>query len=72
MHIPTSFSEFENLRRVNDFTQFYIAKPGRIPSQKSTFGSCKTGNTFDLFISISPLPNINCVSNLHTSKSISD
>lgn len=71
IYIPKSFQPFENLRGIIDCTEFYIEKPGRISSQRSTFSSYKSRNTFKLFISISPIPHINFVSNLY-SGSISD
>jgi hypothetical protein len=62
---------FENLRGIIDCTEFYIEKPTRISSQRSTYSTYKSRNTFKLFISISPVPHINFVSNLY-SGSISD
>ena len=71
IYIPASLSGIKNLRGIIDCTEFYIEKPGRISSQRSTFSSYKSRNTFKLFISMSPVPHINFVSNLY-SGSISD
>ena len=56
---PKSLRQVENLRAIIDCTEFYIEKPFRISSQRATF------------ISISPVPHINFVSNLY-SGSMSD
>ena len=68
---PKAFREIPNLRAVIDCTEFYIETPHRLPSQRSTYSSYKSRNTFKLLISISPLAHINFVSNLY-SGSISD
>lgn len=67
IYIPASLTGFKNLRGMIDCKEFYIEKPCRISSQRSTFSNCKYTNTFKLLISISPVPHINFVS-----KSISD
>ena len=67
---PKAFRETLNLCRVH-CTEFYIETPHRLPSQRSTYSSYKSRNTFRLLISISPLVHINYVSNLY-SGSISD
>ena len=69
--LPKAFREISNLRAVTDCTEFYIETPHRLPSQRSTYSSYKSRNTFKLLISISPLVHINYVSNLY-SGSISD
>ena len=71
IHIPKAFQGFENLRGIINCTEFFIEKPFRISSQRSTFSSYKSRNTFKLLISMSPIPHINFVSNLY-SGSISD
>jgi hypothetical protein len=71
IYIPASLSGIKNLRGIIYCTEFYIEKPGRISSQRSTFSSYKSRNTFKLFISMSPVLYINFVSNLY-SRSISD
>lgn len=71
IYIPAFLSVFKNLRGIINCMEFYIEKPCRISSQRSTFSSYKSTNTFKLLISISPVPHINFVSNLY-SGSISD
>ena len=71
VYIPASLASVKNLRGIVDCTEFYIEKPCRNSSQRSTFSAYKSRNTFKLFISISPMPHINFVSNLY-SGSISD
>ena len=68
---PKSLRQVENLRAIIDCTEFYIEKAFRISSQRATYSSYKSRNTFKLFISISPVPHINFVSNLY-SGSMSD
>ena len=46
------------MRGIIDSTEFYIEKPGRNSSQRSTFSSYKSRNTFKLLISVSPIPHI--------------
>ena len=70
-YISGSLASVKNLRGIVDCTEFYIEKPCRISSQRSTFSAYKSRNPFKLFISISPVPHINFVSNLY-SESISD
>ena len=48
-----------------------MEKPSRLSSQRSTHSNYKSSNTFKLFLSMSPLPHINFVSNLF-SGNISD
>ena len=69
--LPKAFREFPHLRGIIDCTEFYIEKPSRIASQRSTYSSYKSTNTFKLFLSVSPIPHINFVSRLF-SGSISD
>lgn len=71
VHIPKAFKEISNLRGIIDCTEFYIEKPGRLASQRSTYSNYKSRNTFKVFLSISPIPHFNFVSNLY-SGSISD
>ena len=71
IRFPKAFREIPDLRAVIDCTEFYIETPNRLPSQRSTYSSYKSRNTFKLLISISPLAHINFVSNLY-SGSISD
>ncbi|CAB4016757.1 Hypothetical predicted protein [Paramuricea clavata] len=71
IQIPASLRGFAHLRRIIDCTEFYIEKPTRISSQRSTYSTYKSRNTFKLFISISPVPRINFVSNLYSGR-ISD
>jgi hypothetical protein len=63
---PGSMRQVENLRAIIDCTEFHIEKPFRISSQRTTYSSYKSRNTFKLFISISPVPHINFVSNLYS------
>lgn len=71
LNLPKSLRNIPNLRGIIDCTEFYIEKPYRIASQRSTYSSYKSRNTFKLFLSISPIPHFNFVSNLY-SGSISD
>lgn len=68
---PKTFKKNSNLRAVIDCTEFYIEKPSKISSQRSTYSQYKSANTFKLLISMSPLCNFNYVSQLY-SGSISD
>jgi hypothetical protein len=68
---PKAFRGIADLRAVIDCTEFYIETPNRLPSQRSTYSSYKSRNTFKLLVSISPLAHINFVSILY-SGSISD
>ena len=68
---PKAYRDIPSLRGIIDCTEFYIEAPYRLPSQKSTYSSYKSRNTFKLLISISPIAHINFVSNLYTG-SISD
>ena len=63
---PKAYREIPSLRGIIDCTEFYIEAPYRLPSQKSTYSSYKSRNTFKLLISISPIAHINFVSNLYT------
>ena len=69
--IPKPFQHICNIRGIIDCTEFYIEKPFRVASQRSTYSSYKSRNTFKAFISISPLLHINFISKLFTG-SISD
>ena len=71
LRIPKPFQAFNNLRGIIDCTEFYIETPFRVASQRSTYSSYKSRNTFKAFISISPLLHINYISKLYTG-SISD
>ena len=70
---PNCFKKdcFKNLRAKIDCTEFYIEKPGKPSSQRSTYSQYKSSNTFKLLISISPILHFNFVSKLY-SGSISD
>ena len=68
---PKSLGKINNLRAIIDCTEFYIQKPSRAFSQRSTYSQYKSSNTFKLLISISPIPHFNFVSKLFTG-SISD
>lgn len=69
--MPKAFQGISNLRGIIDCTEFYIETPRRLPSQKATYSSYKSRNTFKLLVSISPIPHFNFVSNLF-SGNISD
>lgn len=71
LRLPKAFRDTPNLRSIVDCTEFYIEKPHRVSSQRSTHSSYKSSNTFKLFLSISPIPHFNFISNLF-SGSISD
>ena len=71
LRIPKPFQSFSNLRGIIDCTEFYIETPFRVASQRSTYSSYKSRNTFKALISISPLLHINFISKLYTG-SISD
>ena len=62
---------FKNLRAIIDCTEFYVEKPGKPSSQRSTYSQYKSSNTFKLLISMSPILHFNFVSKLY-SGSISD
>ena len=70
---PNCFKKdcFKNLRAITDCTEFYIEKPGKPSSQRSTYSQYKSSNTFKLLISMSPILHFNFVSKLY-SGSISD
>lgn len=68
---PKVYWGIPNLRGIIDCTEFYIETPNRLPSQRSTYSSYKSRNTFKLLLSISPIAHINFMSNLF-SGSISD
>jgi hypothetical protein len=63
---PKAFRGIADLRAVIDCTEFYIETPNRLPSQRSTYSSYKSRNTFKLLVSISLLAHINFVSNLYS------
>ena len=71
LRLPRPFRGVTNLRAVIDCTEFYIETPHRLPSQRSTYSTYKSKNTFKLLVSLSPLAHFNFVSNLF-SGSISD
>ena len=71
LRVPKPFQSFSNLRGIIDCTEFYIETPFRVASQRSTYSSYKSRNTFKALISISPLLHINFISKLYTG-SISD
>lgn len=70
---PNAFKKksFNNLRAIIDCTEFYVEKPSKPSSQRSTYSHYKSSNTFKLLISMSPIMHINYVSKLY-SGSISD
>ena len=70
---PNCFKKncFKNLRAIIDCTEFYVEKPGKPSSQRSTYSQYKSSNTFKLLISMSPILHFNFVSKLY-SGSISD
>ena len=70
---PNCFEKncFKNLRAIIDCTEFYVEKPGKPSSQRSTYSQYKSSNTFKLLISMSPILHFNFVSKLY-SGSISD
>ena len=70
---PNCFKKdcFKNLRATIDCTEFYIEKPGKPSSQRSTYSQYKSSNTFKLLISMSPILHFDFVSKLY-SGSISD
>ena len=65
---PKVFRPYPNLRAVLDCTEFYIEKPS---SKRQTYSGYKSGNTFKLLVSLSPICHINFKSKLYTG-SISD
>lgn len=71
LRLSKAFREIPNLRGIIDCIEFYIEKPSRISSQRSTHSSYKSCNTFKFFVSISPILHLNFVSKLY-SGSISD
>jgi hypothetical protein len=71
LQIFKPFEGISNIRGIIDCTEFYIEKPFRVASQRSTYSSYKSRNTFKALISISPLLHINFISKLYTG-SISD
>ena len=62
---------FKNLRAIIDCTEFYVEKPCKPSSQRSTYSQYKSSNTFKLLVSMSPILHFNFVSKL-CSGSISD
>ena len=64
-------SSLKNLRAIIDCTEFYVEKPCKPSSQRSTYSQYKSSNTFKLLISMSPVLHFNFVSKLY-SGSISD
>ncbi len=68
---PKCYRDVKNLRAIIDCTEFHIEKPSRPSSQHNTYSQYKSGNTFKLLISQSPICHINFVSNVF-SGSISD
>ena len=65
---PNCFKKdcFKNLRATIDCTEFYIEKPGKPSSQRSTYSQYKSSNTFKLLISMSPILHFNFVSKLYS------
>ena len=59
-------SKYLNLRSIVDCTELYIEKPSLPSSQRRTFSTYKSHNTFKLLVSLSPLCHINFVSKLYT------
>lgn len=70
---PNCFQKnsFKNLRAIIDCTEFYVEKPCKPSSQRSTYSQYNSSNTFKLLISMSPILHFNFVSKLY-SGSISD
>ena len=68
---PKELQGIQNLRAIIDCTEFYIQKPSKPSSQRSTHSEYKSSNTFKLLVSISPIAHFNFVSTLYTG-SISD
>jgi len=60
-----------NLSAIIGCTEFYVEKPCKPSSQRSTYSQYKSANTFKLLISMSPILHFNFVSKLY-SGSISD
>ena len=59
-------SKYLNLRSIFDCTELHIEKPSLPSSQRRTFSTYKSHNTFKLLVSLSPLCHINFVSKLYT------
>ena len=70
---PNCFKKksLNNLRAIIDCTEFYVEKPCKPSSQRSTYSQYKSANTFKLLVSMSPILHFNFVSQLY-SGSISD
>ena len=70
---PKCFTKksLNNLRATIDCTEFYVEKPCKPSSQRSTYSQDKSSNTFKLLISMSPILHVNFLSKLY-SGSISD
>ena len=68
---PDALKNMEKLRAIIDCTEFYIQKPSKPASQRSTYSQYKSYNTFKLLVSISPIMHFNYVSALY-SGSVSD
>ena len=70
---PKCFTKksLNNLRATIDCTEFYVEKPCKPSSQRSTYSQYKSLNTFILLISMSPILHVNFLSKLY-SGSISD
>ena len=70
---PNCFKKksLKNLRAIIDCTEFYVEKPCKPSSQRSTYSQYKSSNTFKLLVSMSPTLHFNFVSKLY-SGSISD
>lgn len=58
--------KYEKLRAIIDCTEFYIEKPSLPSSQRRTYSSYKSYNTFKLLVSLSPICHLNFVSKLFT------
>ena len=68
---PQCYAAVKNLRAIIDCTEFHIETPSRPSRQHNTYSQYKSGNTFKLLISQSPICHINFVSKVF-SGSISD
>ena len=61
---PKCYADVRNLRAIIDCTEFHIETPSRPSSQRNTYSQYKSGNTFKLLVSQSPICHINFVSNV--------
>ena len=67
---PNCFTKksLNNLRAIIDCTEFYVEKPCKPSSQRSTYSQYKSANTFKLLVSMSPILHFNFVSQLYSVK----